>query len=272
MTPQMYGVRESWASDGVPGLHAEEVATLGFTIVPDVLDSQALDLARERIYSVYEEQRIECGDSELNSISDADVARCLLSYDDFFVEVAAQERVLDIASRLLGEHIVLMSQNAIINRAFSDNYQQAWHRDLSYQHFVSSRPLAVSALYCIDEFSVHTGGTMILPASHKSEQFPSAEFVDRQSMTVAAAAGSVVMFDSMLFHRSGYNQSSHDRLAVNHVYTVPIIQQPISLPAALGGRFSDDPRLRTLLGYSFQPAASTIEWRKRRLGIVKGQE
>lgn len=44
-----------------------------------------------------------------------------------------------------------------------------------------------------------------------------------------------------------------------------LIAQQISLPAALGGRYSDDPVLARLLGYDTLPAASVLEWRRRRL-------
>ena len=84
-------------------------------------------------------------------------------------------------------------------------------------------------------------------------------------MPVVADRGSFVVFDSMLFHRAGVNRTEGMRRAVNHVYTIPLIAQQISLPAALGGRYSDDPALARLLGYDSTPAASVPEWRQRRL-------
>jgi hypothetical protein len=52
---------------------------------------------------------------------------------------------------------------------------------------------------------------------------------------------------------------------VNHVYSVPVIAQQISLPAALEGRHADDPELARLLGYDVAPAPSDRAWRERRL-------
>jgi ectoine hydroxylase-related dioxygenase (phytanoyl-CoA dioxygenase family) len=264
--PLAHGVREFRTSAGQTDLHAEEIATIGFTIVEDVLSPAELELAREKINRAYEAQCAELGGAQaLESINDADIARCLLAYDEFFVDLAANDVVVAIVRDLLGDQVVLMSQNGIINRPADDHYQVTWHRDLNYQHFVSSRPLAISALYCIDDFSAETGGTCVLPASHKVEAFPSPEYVERQMLTVAAPAGSVLIFDAMLFHRAGHNRSRHDRLAINHIFTVPMIQQQINLPMALEGRHADDPRLATLLGYTFDPGHSAIEWRRRRL-------
>ncbi len=65
-------------------------------------------------------------------------------------------------------------QNGVINRPERVQAQTGWHRDLNYQHWVPSKPLAVSALVCLEDFNVETGGTAFLPSSHKFEAFPRA--------------------------------------------------------------------------------------------------
>jgi ectoine hydroxylase-related dioxygenase (phytanoyl-CoA dioxygenase family) len=163
-----------------------------------------------------------------------------------------------------------MQQNGVVNPPGENHPQGAYHRDLPYQHFVSSRPLALSALFCIDPFRVETGATTALPASHLNERFPSDEVRASIETPIEAAPGAFIVFDSMLFHRAGANRSGRPRRAVNHVFTVPIIAQQIALPVALAGRFADDPELSPLLGYDAAPAASVAEWRKRRLARTRG--
>jgi len=87
---------------------------------------------------------------------------------------------------------VLNQQNGVINPPHSERYNQgAWHRDLPYQHFVSSRPLAINALFCLDQFTIENGATKVLPASHRQEAFPSDDFVQSQATPVTAPAGSL---------------------------------------------------------------------------------
>jgi len=270
--PFTHGVREVRSSLTAAAVYAEEVLTVGYTVVGNVLTPEEVAVAKDKINAAYDVQCEEVGGVEaIESISDADVARCLLSYDDFFVDVAANAQVLEIVRELIGEHVIVVAQNGIINRPTEGLLPVAWHRDLNYQHFVSSRPLAISALYCIDEFTVATGGTCVLPASHKVEAFPSPELVERLETTIEAAPGSVLIFDAMLFHRAGDNRSGRDRLAVNHIYGVPALAQQISLPSALGGRFADDPALSTLLGYKYAPRASAYEWRRERIDRIPAQ-
>jgi ectoine hydroxylase-related dioxygenase (phytanoyl-CoA dioxygenase family) len=261
------GVSEFRENADATDLLAEEIREIGFTVLPGVLDPEGLTEAREHIDATYERQVEEFGGVErLELINDADIARCPLEYDDYFVEMAANPAVREVVERLLGDYFVLHAQNAIINQPRDDQYfQHAWHRDLQYRHLTTSRPLGISALYCIDPFSAETGCTRMLPASHRSEAFPTPEFIERHAVLAEAEAGSVLLFDSMLYHRAGENSSGKTRRAVNQIFTLPLIQQQISLPDALGGRFADDPRLRRLLGYEAPPGNSTLDWRNRKL-------
>jgi ectoine hydroxylase-related dioxygenase (phytanoyl-CoA dioxygenase family) len=103
-----------------------------------------------------------------------------------------------------------------------------------------------------------------LPASQKSEAFPSDAYIKRMEQSVSAEPGSYILIDSMLYHRAGVNRSSASRRAVNNVYALPIIKQQIVLPSLLNGRWSEDPFLARLLGYESDPPANVDEYRARR--------
>jgi ectoine hydroxylase-related dioxygenase (phytanoyl-CoA dioxygenase family) len=264
-----HGVREIERGGSEADLRAEEIRRVGYTVVDAGFSAAELETIREKIDAIYARQVAEIGGGErLKRMNDADLARCLVGYDDYFMKLAAHPAVTAVCDRLLGEYYTLMSQNAIINRTSDEHYQVTWHRDLNYQHWVSTRPLALSALYAIDDFSEETGGTMVIPASHHSEVFPSAEYVEAHARTVEAKAGSVLIFDAMVYHRSGTNRSGRLRRAVNHIYTLPLIKQQISFPKMLGGKFSDDPFLRKLLGYEMETADSVQQWREFKLALA----
>jgi len=72
----------------------------------------------------------------------------------------------------------------------------------------------------------------------------------------------------MLYHRGGHNNSGRTRLGINHIFVLPLIKQQIDLPAALGGKFRDDPLLGRLLGYDSAPPASAYQWRKDKIDRV----
>jgi ectoine hydroxylase-related dioxygenase (phytanoyl-CoA dioxygenase family) len=263
---QAYGIKEANTLASKIDLNIEEIIVNGFTVVNEVLEVATLDETRQRIDAVYDVQTAEIGGPEkLKQINDESVARCMLAYDDYFLQIATNAKVLAILQKLLGDYFTLCQQNAIINLPNQKNYQTSWHRDLIYQHFVPSRPVAVSALFCIDDFSEITGGTHVLRASHKLEKFPSQEFVQKHEHAMVASAGSAIVFDSMLFHRGGFNSSSQTRRGLNHLYAMPFIKQQVNLPQILKGKYSDDGFLSRFLGYESEPAADVRQWRLKRL-------
>lgn len=261
-----HAVKEFHHNETEIDLYAEEVRSIGYTIIDTGISEADLKEIRDKIDHIYQVQLDEIGgEKNLQRINDANIGRCLIGYDDYFVKIAAEPKTMAITSRLLGDYFILMSQNAIVNSPADEHYQVTWHRDLNYQHFVSSRPLAISALFCVDAFSEQTGGTYLLPASHKIESFPSDEYVLRHQTGTSAPPGSMIIFDSMVFHRSGDNRSGRLRRAINHIYTLPLIKQQISIPRMLQGKFSEDPFLRKFLGYESETADTAQGWRQNKL-------
>lgn len=267
-----YGVVGRMASQSSTEQHVERIRLLGYSVVEGGHSVSVLAALPAQIDALLERQAHEAGGRErLRDVGDQGTARCCLAYDDAFVPIAIDPAVLAVCRLLLGDYFVLMQQNAVINAPEQAHSQRAYHRDLPYQHFTSSRPLAISALFCADAFTTENGATIVIPASHKVEAFPSGPLIDEVEQVVEAPAGSYIVFDAMMFHRAGTNRSDRPRRAVNHVYTLPFIGQQISIPAILGGRYSDDPAMARLFGYDTEPAASVERWRDRRRSRLRGR-
>ncbi|MEA2050836.1 MAG: phytanoyl-CoA dioxygenase family protein [Campylobacterota bacterium] len=246
-------------------LYVEEIRTNGFTIIEGVLSDKELKKYRKKIDNIYNQQKSELGVKNLKSLNEKNMCRMPLKYDDYFINIATNKIVLKIVEKFLGEFYILNLQNAIINTPNEEHHQSSWHRDLPYQNYVISNPLSINALFCIDDFSVETGGTIVVPYTHKTEVLPSDRYIEKHAVTAIAKAGSVIVFDSMLFHKAGYNSSNIIRRAVNHQYQIPLLKQFYDFPKALNGRFSDDKYLAQLLGYTSQVPLDDVVWRKSRL-------
>jgi ectoine hydroxylase-related dioxygenase (phytanoyl-CoA dioxygenase family) len=265
-----YGVLERESPSDEAAVHAGRIRVAGYTVLPGRFSaSDAADFGA-RLEQVLLRQIDEFGGAErIAAIGDGSTVRCPLAHDDAFLRLVTDPLLLAVCRRLLGDYIVVMQQNGVINPPRQPHTQLAYHRDLPYQHFASSRPLAVSALLCIDPFTAQTGATTVLPASHHLEGFPSPAVAAALDVAVEADPGSFIVFDSMLFHRAGRNVSDRPRRAVNQVFSIPLIVQQISLPDALQGRYADDPALARLLGYDAAPAPSVLAWRERRLARLR---
>ena len=264
-----YGVVERGQAQSTVAQWAERIRLAGYVVVPGGFSSSEIGDFSNRLDRVMDRQVEEFGADRLATIGDTLTARCPLAYDDAFVKLAAHPDVLALARELLGDYIVLMQQNGVINPAGQEHTQLSYHRDLPYQHFTSSRPLALGALFCIDPFRPETGATTVIPASHRMEAFPSDQVAASLDTPITAEPGSFIVFDAMLFHRAGANRSDRPRRAVNQVYSVPIIAQQISLADALPPKYASDPVLARLFGFEVGPARSVTAWRERRLARTR---
>ena len=109
-----------------------------------------------------------------------------------------------------------------------------------------------------------------LAVFHREEKFPSETFVTQNEIAVEAPAGSVILFDAMLFHRAGQNHSNRIRRGINHVYSIPIIKQQIELSALphVKARSESDPSAGKVLGVDQTVPGSVVEFRERRFARV----
>ena len=67
--------------------------------------------------------------------------------------------------------------------------------------------MAINALFCLDAFTTENGATLVLPATHKQEEFPSDRFVEASAAQVCAPSGSYIVLDCMLYHSGAPNRS-----------------------------------------------------------------
>ncbi|MEO7799359.1 MAG: phytanoyl-CoA dioxygenase family protein [Opitutaceae bacterium] len=260
--PRSYGTGSTMAEADTVAL--TELRRQGYTVLPEILSASEVAEARLRLDKVYATQENEFGANALTAIKELHLARLPLAYDDWFLTLVTKPPVLDLIRKCLGQFVVLHLQNGILNMPNQVHHQSAWHRDLPYQEWTSSKPLALSALFCLDPFTAETGGTHVLPYSHKFESLPSLDHVEKHATVASARAGSVVIFDCMLFHRAGDNTSSGIRRGINHVYAIPLLKQQIDIPRSLQGKYSDQPELAQLLGYTSQVPATISDWRRSR--------
>lgn len=228
---QSYGVRMRNQAQSHIDEVVEQVKNLGYAVLDSgysAADLAALSKAFDEVYVAY---LAKYGASRLSKANEHNTIRALLTQGNhIFLELAMSRMLLQTIEKLISGSFILNQQNGVINPPKSEYNQGAWHRDLPYQHFVSSSPLAINALFCLDEFTFENGATYVLPASHKSEEFPSEAYIARNAIQVAAKPGSFIILDCMLFHSGGYNYTLNARRAINHVFNIPYFKQQINLP------------------------------------------
>ncbi|MDP6496051.1 MAG: phytanoyl-CoA dioxygenase family protein, partial [Dehalococcoidia bacterium] len=143
-----------------------------------------------------------------------------------FFPYLSDERVLGVATRWFGPHVRISFTNTLMTEP--GNQRGGWHADWPYNQEKAGHipvpyadsPIQLSTLWMLSDFTLENGGTLIVPGSHRTSDNPTGTMgVDRfekypTEMQVTGAAGTVLVFDSRLWHATASNMSNGPRVGM----------------------------------------------------------
>jgi hypothetical protein len=261
-----YGILQQSLSESALDEAAEQARNLGYAILDSGYTAPELQSISEEFNSTRKHYVETYGETKLRSLNEFHTIRSPLTHGgDAFMGLALNENLLSLLKKLISGKFILNQQNGVINPPHETYNQGAWHRDLPYQHFVSTKPIAINALFCVDDFTFENGATFVLPASHKSEAFPSENYVKKNALQIEAKAGSFIVLDCMVFHAGGFNKTNLERRAVNHLYNIPYFKQQINIPMNMASaKLSAE--VRDILGFNYLEPSSIQDFLSKRTG------
>lgn len=234
----------------------EDIRAHGLAIVPDVLTGDVLARTRDALYRVAELDRARGRGQAFRLDYDDTNQRVwnLLSRDPLFEDLAFHRTALDFVRAVLGWPALLGNISA--NITGPGGGEMVLHAD---QTFVpepwAPQPQGLNVAWCLDDFTEARGATRFVPASHLLNRAPRGDEANIATVAVEAPAGSVVVFESRLWHKTGINTTKDQhRVGVFGWYTKPIYRTQenwfLSLkPEVL--QFANEEML-VLLGYKSQ--------------------
>ena len=225
-----------------------DIRTHGVALLADQLTPQQLDLARAATYAGAEEdQRLDRqGDSFGLDYGDGNTRVWnILNRHPVFSEIVQLPAVLELLEAVIGWPALLGNISANIAQPGSDG--GALHAD---QLFIPkpwpAQPQGINFGWLLDDFTDTNGATEVIPGSHLLDK---ADI--EQAVPVVAPAGTVMIIDSRVWHRTGCNRSEAPRAGLFGWYTRPIYRTQenwfLSLDDTVVDNASD--QLLTLLGY-----------------------
>lgn len=159
--------------------------------------------------------------------------------------------IQSIIDSVLGDTCIIHSFNGITLRpSISNPIQNAVHRDSP--RFCRPYLLSLQVIVLLDDFTKENGGTYVLPGSQYLEEKPSDEYFYKNAVQIEGKAGDLILFDAMLWHAGGNNQTSLQRRALTIVYTRSFMKQQIDLTKATQKSIIEtaDANLLRLLGFN----------------------
>jgi ectoine hydroxylase-related dioxygenase (phytanoyl-CoA dioxygenase family) len=236
----------------------------GCTIVERVLDDDLVARLRDAMYRVQRSIHADVGTERLDAAGELGVLRVMLKYDDVFFRLLEVPEVLAVVDATVSETAILHTQNGLVLPPIQgdapDVFQTRFHRD--FPRILNGYLMSVNTFFALDEFSAESGGTMFVPGTHQTDPRPSDGYLEREALSAACSAGSMIVFDSTVWHAAGENRSGKDRLAINQQFTRSYIKQQVDYVRALGDEVvaAKPPRTQQILGWYTRVVTSLDEF------------
>lgn len=222
----------NWLEEAV-----NDLEFLGYSIVTNVFDEAFLKETEEKMYSAQAKIEAEIGKERLKSAGELGVLRLMIKYEPFFLKFLENPQLLSIVDATLTNTAILHLQNGFVLPSFAKTstpevFQNKFHQD--FKRVFNGYRASINILISVTEFNEKTGGTMVVPGTHQKQEAPTVAFMESNALPVIAPPGSMIVFDSTLWHAAGRNVSGKDRLGINHQLTRSFFKQQIDYVRALG--------------------------------------
>lgn len=173
-----------------------------------------------------------------------------------FTQLAAHPRLVAIVQSLLGADLLLFRSTLMLKPAFHGS-AHALHQDSAY--WPMEPPALVTASIALDDATPDNGCIKVIPGSHHwglqewghIAQQQGAPLTNREDLDcsrqidVPLAAGSAVLFHSLMVHGSGPNQTDRARNTALYAYFSPHVRY---VPGAKGPQSKSFPVIAGLDG------------------------
>ena len=229
--------------------HLQRLERDGYTIIENAISSEWRHELIDALLRVEAERGVGFAKTRFEGLSTVRIYN-LLARDPMFWQVPLQPEVLAVAEALMDRELLLSSLSSITTAPGQD--AQPLHEDT--QQLPLPRPhvsVGVNAFWALTEFTELNGATRIIPGSHRNPQ-PPPYGASCETIPAEMPAGSVMVFDSQLWHAGGANRSQQRRFALSCYYCAGWVRQQenllLGIPHSQAIQFPR--RLQELCGYS----------------------
>lgn len=229
--------------------HAARIRDDGYTVIERAASGELVESLKAAVLRIEREHNLQTAKTSFEGFKTLRINN-LLTYDDIFWEVPLHENVLPVVEKVLDKECLLSSFCSLVLGPGQE--AQPIHEDtqlipLPRPHI----PITINAIWALSDFREDNGATRFIPGSHKLDHSP--EYgKDYAALTATMPAGSVLLFDSALWHGSGPNASDERRFAFSCAYCWGWMRQQenlqLGIPRETAERFPR--RLQELCGYS----------------------
>jgi hypothetical protein len=249
--------------DFAHGIHIEE----------NVFNAEEIEQLRVAFYEVLELCESYRAKMGIESGMDNTVHHVLFMREIFqkMIQKTENKKILDLFFD--GKKYILNSLGG--NNNTKINYASNIHRDV---RFYTQDKLMLNSIWCISPLNMNTGSTQFLLGSHLKEGPPSQKEFEDSCISITADVGSIVYFDSRIWHRAGKPiEGLKERVIYTPIYSRAFIKPGFDYSSAcqVSESFDDSSDfLKQLSSYFSDVPRNHLDWygfNKRRF-YIKDQD
>ena len=228
--------------------HVTRIQNDGFTVIENAASPELVNSLINALLRIEKEYNLGPAKTSFEGFKTVRINN-LLTYDDIFWEVPLHENVLPIVEAVFDKECLLSSFCSLVLGPGQE--AQPMHEDTQLISLPRPHiPITLNAIWALSDFTNNNGATRIVPGSHKLDHAP--EYGRHYDSVMATMpAGSVMLFDSALWHAGGANESDGRRFAFSCAYCWGWMRQQenlqLGIPRDVAKRFPR--RLQELCGY-----------------------
>ena len=248
--------------------YVENMRERGWVIFERAIDDELVDRMLEDLERSWETSREVMIRNGVIADAELTVHHLIGQGQSFLSFIDEMEPLMPYLEHYFEGKFILNSFGGAINTFGRTSYAQRVHRDI--RSFSGDMPLLLNTLVMLDDFTPDNGATYLLTGSHRGGDKPDDQYFYSHADRALAPAGSILIFNSNLWHSGGDNKTNRPRRSVTPMFCKPFMKQQFDYPRAVGYDEADQllPHTRQVLGYTARVPATLDEWyqpRERRM-------
>lgn len=205
----------------------ESIAVRGFVVITDALSPDLVASLVQASDRLQREDRERYGASHLHEIGQEGFIINVGDRDPAFEELLVRRPGHQVVDAVLGSRSFLyLFQGVVVPPGGGMGaFPWKWHcdlfhitQDVQHRSFVPG----LNCLIYLDDVNAENGATWVIPATQGLDEHdvPAHDraFLDECALQVEARAGSVIVFNPLLWHCAGHNTTDRPRRAVKMLY------------------------------------------------------
>ncbi len=255
MSNYPHALSEAMQSEAMDALQSR-----GWCVLPGFVNQLVIEEARDQLVPALRLRDATRMRNRVEGENDGTLHHLLADHYSFLDVLQALEPLDPLFKWYFGGNYILNSYGGVINRKNTKAYVHQVHRDIRFSS--DTKRFMLNVLVMLDAFTLENGATYLLSGSQNTPEKPEMEQFVAQADRAIGPCGSLLLFDSRLWHATGQNRTDFSRRALTLTFTSPFFKQQLDYPRLLGyeRRLELTPFVRQVVGYNARVPASLDEY------------